>query len=229
MLKGHAEVIDWLLEKGLSLNQVDVYGQTPVFYCIRDGLVETAEKLANLGVDLDYIDNNGQSPVYYAIKNNKVEMVEYLIKKGINLTIKDNKGVTLVQYASTRKRPQIVELLIKSGAPASEEEKKDKKESKVKPKPVQEIPKERQNERKIPKTYLLTKLSESGQYEPVTDEEFELFRKQNPDIAKYFEVNDDDEDVAPIDELAIPDVPENAPIFDQWEKAASRLLMNLSR
>ena len=156
-------------------------------------------------------------------------MVEYLIKKGINLSIKDNKGVTLVQYASTRKRPQIVELLIKAGAPASEEEKKEKKEAKAKPKAVQEIPKERQNERKIPKTYLLTKLSDSGQYEPVTDEEFDQFRKENPDIAKYFEVNDDDEDVAPIDELAIPDVPENAPIFDMWEKAASRLLMNLSR
>jgi hypothetical protein len=36
---------------------------------------------------------------------------------------------------------------------------------------------------------------------------------QDPDIAKYFEVNDD-EDVAPIDELPIPDVPESAPIFD---------------
>lgn len=42
-------------------------------------------------------------------------------------------------------------------------------------------------------------------------------------------MNDDNEDVAPIDELPVPDVPENAPIFDQWEKAASRLLMNLSR
>lgn len=94
---------------------------------------------------------------------------------------------------------------------------------------MQEVSKDRQNERKISKTYLLTKLSESGQYEPVTDEEFEQFRKENPDIAKYFEVNDEGEDVVPIDELAIPDVPENAPIFDQWEKAASRLLMNLSR
>jgi len=53
-------------------------------------------------------------------------------------------------------------MLIKAGALASEEEKKEKKVEKAKPKAVQEIPKERQNERKIPKTYLLTKLSESG-------------------------------------------------------------------
>jgi len=152
--------------------------------------------------------------VFYAIKYNKQEMVEYLIKRGINLEIKDNKGQTLVGEATKRKRTQIAELLIKSGAPAAEEEKKEKAAVKAKPKVVQEVPKDRQNERKIPKTYLLTKLNEQGQYEPVTDEEFEQFRRENPDIAKYFEVNDDNEDVAPLDELPIPDVPENAPIFD---------------
>jgi hypothetical protein len=61
---------------------------------------------------------------------------------------------------------------------------------------------------------LLTKLRDSGQFEPLNDEEFEQFRKENPDIAKYFEVNDDEEDITPIDELPIPEVPENAPIFD---------------
>ena len=182
-----------------------------------------------MGANHDFVDNNGQSPIFYAIKYNKQEMVEYLIKRGINLEIKDNKGQTLVGEATKRKRTQIAELLIKSGAPAAEEEKKEKATVKAKPKVVQEVPKDRQNERKIPKTYLLTKLNEQGQYEPVTDEEFEQFRRENPDIAKYFEVNDDNEDVAPLDELPIPDVPENAPIFDQWEKAASRLLMNLSR
>lgn len=228
--EGHAEVIDLLLEKGLNLNHIDTYGQTPIFYCIREGKVQTCDKLASMGASVDYVDNNGQTPVFYAIKYNKQDMVEYLINKGINLAIKDNKGSTLVQEATRRKRPQIVELLIKNGATTTEEgEKKDKPVAKAKPKVVQEISKDRTNERKIPKTYLLTKLSESGSYEPVTDEEFEQFRKENPDIAKYFEVNDEGEDVAPIDELAIPEVPDNAPIFDQWEKAASRLLMNLSR
>ena len=121
-----------------------------------------------------------------------------------------------------------MQLLIQNGAPAPEEEKKEKV-SKAKAKPEQEVLKEHKNERKIPKTYLLTKLRESGQFEPLTDEEFEQFRKENPDIAKYFEVSENDDDVAPIEELQIPEVPENAPIFDQWEKAASRLLMNLGR
>ena len=48
----------------------------------------------------------------------------------------------------------------------------------------------------------------------MTDEEFHDFKSNNPELAKYFEVNEDEEDIQPIDDLNIPDVPENAPIFD---------------
>jgi len=35
--------------------------------------------------------------------------------------------------------------------------------------------------------------------------------------------------VAPIETLEVPEVPESAPIYDQWEKAAQRMMMTLSR
>ena len=80
------------------------------------------------------------------------------------------------------------------------------------------------NEKKIPKRYLLTTLKDDGYYEPMTDAEFEQFKLENPTLAKYFETTEDDSDVTPISKLPVPDVPETAPIFDQWEKAAQRLL-----
>jgi hypothetical protein len=43
--------------------------------------------------------------------------------------------------------------------------------------------KQKVNERKIPKRYLLTVLREGGYYEPITDEEFEKFKIENPDVA----------------------------------------------
>ena len=67
---------------------------------------------------------------------------------------------------------------------------------------------------------MLTMLREDGFYSPMTDAEFENFRVQNPQIAKYFEIDDNEEDVHPIDSLQVPEVPDSAPIFDQWEKAA---------
>ena len=76
---------------------------------------------------------------------------------------------------------------------------------------------------------MLTMLRDGGYYSPMTDAEFEEFRRQNPNIAKYFEVDENDEDVTPLADLAVPEVPESAPIQDQWEKAASRLLTMLQK
>ena len=83
------------------------------------------------------------------------------------------------------------------------------------------------NEKKIPKRYLLTTLKEDGYYEPMTDTEFEQFKRENPALAKYFEMDEEEDDVNPISQLQVPDVPETAPIFDQWEKAAQRLMQTL--
>ena len=75
---------------------------------------------------------------------------------------------------------------------------------------------------------MLTLLREGGFYSPMTDAEFEDFRRQNPQIAKYFEANEEEEEKQPnLDDLEIPEVPESAPIYDQWEKAAQRMLTGL--
>lgn len=61
--------------------------------------------------------------------------------------------------------------------------------------------------------------------------EFEQFKLENPDVAKYFLIdeNDEQEDIDPIANLNVPPVNELAPIYDHWEKAAQRMLQNLSR
>ena len=61
----------------------------------------------------------------------------------------------------------------------------------------------------------------------MTDAEFEDFKTNNPELAKYFEINEEGEDLLQISNLAVPEVPESAPIFDQWEKAALRIISNI--
>ena len=58
-----------------------------------------------------------------------------------------------------------------------------------------------ENERKIPRRYMLTKLREGGFYSPMTDQEFEEFKRTNPEIAKYFETDEDGENLHPISNL----------------------------
>lgn len=155
-------------------------------------------------------------------------MVEYLLKKGINIKHEDKRGQNPSAFAKKHNKNQIVDLLIQHGAVISEK----KKPSGV-PKPAQpKVQEERQkvNERKIPKRYLLTKLREGGYYEPLTDAEFEQFKLENPDLAKYFLVDENDQDtIAPVSELPVPPVNEGAPIYDHWEKAALRMMMTLGR
>ena len=67
---------------------------------------------------------------------------------------------------------------------------------------------------------MLTVLKDDGHYYPMTDKEFEEFKQNNPDLAKYFEVNEEDEDIQPISNLKVPEVQESDLIFDQWERAA---------
>jgi hypothetical protein len=75
------------------------------------------------------------------------------------------------------------------------------------------------NERKIPKRYQLTVLK-NGQYEPLTDEEFQKFKVENPNLAKYF----DSPDPNIIEYLDVLEVPEHVQIYDCWDKAAKRLM-----
>ena len=42
-------------------------------------------------------------------------------------------------------------------------------------------------------------------------------------------MNEDGDDIQNISDLNVPEVPEHAPIFDQWEKAALRLITNLQK
>ncbi len=47
-------------------------------------------------------------------------------------------------------------------------------------------PKQKVNERLIPKEFVL-QILDNGQYRPITELEFELLKKQSPDIAELFE------------------------------------------
>lgn len=160
-------------------------------------------------------------------------MCKFLIDKGADLQMEDKKGMTPTHWARKLNQAEVLNLLMENGGVSLEATTTKRpaganKKVKVAEAPME--PKVRENERKIPRRYMLTKLREGGHYSPMTDAEFEEFRRQNPQIAKYFELTEDNEDVQALsDHLTVPEVPESAPIFDQWEKAATRMLTTLQR
>ena len=67
-----------------------------------------------------------------------------------------------------------------------------------------------------------------GQYEPLSDEEWARFCSENPELSKLFLGEDSTaEREKSIETLEVPEVTEQAPIYDCWDKAAKRLMNNL--
>jgi len=52
-MKGHANIIHCLTQRGMELDAVDYLGKTPAHYAARHGSVECLEVLAKNSVDLD--------------------------------------------------------------------------------------------------------------------------------------------------------------------------------
>lgn len=234
--EGKLNLSEFLIAEGnCNVNNVDTYGQSPIFYASREGHIDMVKKLVGYGADADLIDNNGQTPIYYAIKGNRVDIVDYLLSTGVSTTTVDKKGVTPFAFAKKINKVHILDVLRKYNAlPENDLAKQgqSKKQSQVQaaaaaaPQPAQIAKKV--NERKIPKRYQLTVLRD-GQYEPLSDEDWTKFCDENPELSKLF-LADEDTVVEPetsIETLEVPEVGEQAPIYDSWDKAAKRLMNSL--
>lgn len=159
-------------------------------------------------------------------------MVKYLISRGIDIHKEDKKGVTPTHWAKKLNRPEILTLLLESGGQITSDQRRPKANDNRRPKQAEVAPEPKPsvlNEKKIPKRYMLTTLREGGYYSPMTNAEFEDFKRNNPDIARYFETDEDGGPLQSLSQLQVPEVPESALIFDQWEKAAQRMMQNLQR
>ena len=108
-------------EGNCKVNQVDTYGQSPMFYASREGHLDVIKKLVSYGGDIDLVDNNGQTPIFYAIKGGKAQVVEFMLQNGINRDIIDKKNTTIYQWTKRHNKPVILELLKHyNAAPESE-------------------------------------------------------------------------------------------------------------
>lgn len=107
-----------------------------------------------LGSTIDHVDENGQTPVYYAIKSNHPNIIEYLLQKGINVNNQDKRGQTPINFAVRHNKNNIKELLIKFGASPPVTQKQKQQTTKART-TVQVQPKQKVNERLIPKEFVL--------------------------------------------------------------------------
>ena len=222
-------------ECGLNVNEIDIYGQTPIYYSVRDNKLETVKLMIDLGSNINIEDKYGQTCIFYAIRECHMDIIELLIKKGANVNQVDKKKRTPYSYAEKLDFKNICDLLLENGAnkPISKIN-AEKRGRKIKRKILGvQLDNENNNNdeikvnndadeatalediQKTRKCYLVR--IENEKKIPLTNDEIKNFEKEYPDIFKYL-----------TDESEREKLKENANksliYFDTWEKQAKKLI-----
>jgi hypothetical protein len=79
-----------LIENGADLNLEDKYGQTSLFYAIKDDRIDIVDYITNQPqfTKLDKTDKKNLTPYFFALKNSKIAIAELLASKGANTQTK---------------------------------------------------------------------------------------------------------------------------------------------
>jgi len=82
--EGHEHIIDLLLRKGASLDEVDEDGQSPLHVAVANGHVEAAERLTRTQpcAQLDLSDKYKMSPLHLACEEGLPDMLALLLARG---------------------------------------------------------------------------------------------------------------------------------------------------
>ncbi|MBI1875088.1 MAG: ankyrin repeat domain-containing protein [Acidobacteria bacterium] len=99
---GLAEVVQLLLDAGVSPNCHDEHGVTALMLAARAGQPHMAKLLVQRGADLEARDELGQTPLFYAVQGGSVELAAVLLELGADPLVRDRKGRSPLYYAKRR-------------------------------------------------------------------------------------------------------------------------------
>lgn len=114
-----AGMIDFLKEKGLSLNVTDNDGATPLHWAANKGYDDAIRVLIEKGAYVNVRDNEGVTPLHDAARGWSGETISLLISQGADMESKTDKGNTPVHYAAYFGKLDNLRALINGGASAT--------------------------------------------------------------------------------------------------------------
>jgi ankyrin repeat protein len=178
--EGKFKTSEYLISKGVPVNEPDLYAQTPIYYACRDGRLNVVKLLVENGADLNIIDKYGQSALFYAIKEGKADVVDFITgcSNFTKINQADKKGMTPYMFALKNNRNEISELLFNRGAnPDTKAEKKSKTK-----KPAKQEEEKIEEDIQKPQKYVLCRINENGEKIACSVEEMEIFKKMYPEV-----------------------------------------------
>eukprot|EP00051_Salpingoeca_urceolata_P027394 m.481310 g.481310 ORF g.481310 m.481310 type:complete len:763 (+) comp22128_c0_seq1:441-2729(+) len=117
---GHLDIIDWLLQQGCGLGEVDLVGNTPLLYAVYGGHTDVVKALLSRGRSLHEVNNKGHTAIIQASCGGHQKLVEWLLDHGASLNERDDVGNTALLFAAWGGHLSLVEWLLERGASLDE-------------------------------------------------------------------------------------------------------------
>ncbi|CAE7705251.1 ANKRD65 [Symbiodinium sp. CCMP2592] len=82
------------IEMGVNLEEVDVHGQTPLFWAAARGNLVIVKFLLNLGFEVNFRDKARKSALFLAIENGHLAVADFLIEHAASTRLQSSEGRT---------------------------------------------------------------------------------------------------------------------------------------
>jgi cytohesin len=115
-LRGHKDVVEFLLASGAKINATNNAGETPLHLAAGKGYKDVVELLLAHGAGVNFRDSHGHTPLELAAAEGYKVVMELLLANKANVNAKNNAGATPLHFAAKNGQKDVAMLLLASGA-----------------------------------------------------------------------------------------------------------------
>ena len=116
-MKGHIDVVKFLLQHGAVTSSLDTNGRIPLHYSCKNGHSEvTMSLIQHDESDINERDRENATPLHLACKYGFADLVSLLLGTGAEIQAKMANGESPLHIACQFDWPQVVEVLLKNNA-----------------------------------------------------------------------------------------------------------------
>jgi ankyrin repeat protein len=109
------DLVRWLHEKGVPVDDADVSGRTPLSFAADDGEIDIVRYLVEQGAKVDTPDVQKRTPLMHAAGADHPDVIAYLADHGADLNARDQFGDTPLIAACAKGNVATATLLIARG------------------------------------------------------------------------------------------------------------------
>lgn len=99
IINGNLNYVEYLLNKGASLDLIDTEGWSPLHLAVINNQPEIVKALIEGGADVNAQDYNGLTPLLQAVIDNATDIIEILLKHGADPEITDYSQMNMIDHA----------------------------------------------------------------------------------------------------------------------------------